>query len=152
MSVTKEMIRAPLTDAQIEAITYEEYAKRQGSEPDFDCILKVVKRAWTDQLARNVNGITRGEFESHLRVCYQHDNVRAHVNASEGFRLTDEQKREVTERVDLNYPIALHCLGCESWDSGAAEVNFIQGCPGCRERMAQANGVATPVPVHTPAK
>jgi hypothetical protein len=34
MSVTKEMIRAPLTDAQIEAITYEEYAKRQGSEPD----------------------------------------------------------------------------------------------------------------------
>lgn len=33
-----------LTDDQIEAITYEEYAKRQGSESDFDCILKVVKR------------------------------------------------------------------------------------------------------------
>lgn len=32
------------TDAQIEAITYDEYAKRQGHESDFDCILKVVKR------------------------------------------------------------------------------------------------------------
>jgi hypothetical protein len=34
-----------LTEEEIERITCEEYAKRQGHESDFDCILKVCKRA-----------------------------------------------------------------------------------------------------------
>ena len=134
-----------LTHTQIEAITCEEYAKRQGNESDFDCILKVVKRCLgVNSEPRNVEGMTRDEFEAHLRVCYQHDNVRAHINAPD-FRLTEDQERAISERVELNYPKVIECPGCMAWDSGLAEVNFVQGCEGCRARMRKANGVyATP--------
>lgn len=94
-----------------------------------------------------VNGMTRDEFESHLRVCYQHDNVRAHVNASEGFKLTEEQERAVSERAELNYPAAISCPGCRAWKSGMSEVAFVQGCPGCAKNMRVANGLE--VAAHT---
>jgi hypothetical protein len=89
---------------------------------------------------RNVEGMTRAEFESHLRVCFQHDNVLAHVNASNGFRLTDEQEREVTKRADLNYPSVARCPGCAAFDSNASEVHFVHGCEGCKVRMQKVAG------------
>ncbi|MDN7165564.1 hypothetical protein M0D66_19015 [Paraburkholderia sp. SECH2] len=51
-------------------------------------------------------GMTRAEFESHQRVCYQHDNVRVRERGGDAplHGLTAEQEREIAERVELNYP------------------------------------------------
>lgn len=95
---------------------------------------------------RNVEGMTRAEFEHSLRIGYQHDNVRRHVNASEHFKLTDAQQRDIAERVELNYPTIKACPGCHAFDSGMAEVAFVQGCEGCMKRMRIANGIDTPEP------
>jgi hypothetical protein len=105
-----------------------------------DPVIALIGSARDDE-PRNVEGMTRAEFESHLRVCYQHDNVRAHVNASEGFRLMEQQERDVSARAELNYPIAIRCPGCDAWNSGMAEVHFVQGCPGCAKNMRVANGL-----------
>lgn len=106
---------------------------------------------------RNVEGMTRAEFASHLRVCFQHDNVRARERGRDAplHSLTTDQEREIAERVELSYPASAYnyppkaCLGCTAWDSGASEVHFIQGCEGCRTRMAQANGTAAPQSAQT---
>jgi hypothetical protein len=66
--------------------------------------------------------MTRAEFEAHLRVCFQHDNVRArergHDAPANG--LTADQEREIAERVERNYPTPTQCPGCAAWDSGMA--------------------------------
>jgi hypothetical protein len=93
-------------------------------------------------VARNVDGKTRAEFEAYLRVCFQHDNVRAKergLTANE--RTLADQEKEIKERVQRNYPD--ECPGCHAWDSGLSEVNFVQGCPGCAKRMRIANGHGT---------
>ncbi|WP_175786381.1 hypothetical protein [Burkholderia cenocepacia] len=99
--------------------------------------------------ARNVEGMTRDEFEHRLRIGFQHDNVRAHVNAPD-FGLTADQEREIAERVALNYPTQTDCPGCTAFDSGASEVHFIQGCDGCKARMQKVAGFG-PL-VETPAQ
>lgn len=96
-----------------------------------------------DQELRNVDGLTREEFEHRLRVGYQHDNVRARERGRDAPLncLTAEQEREIMERIELNYPTPKVCPGCHAWDLGMAEVNFIQDCAGCAERMRKAAGV-----------
>lgn len=106
---------------------------------------------------RNVEGMTRAEFEAQLRVGYQHDNVRARGRGHDAplNGLTADQQQEIAERVELSYPASAYnyppkaCPGCTAWDSGASEVHFIQGCEGCRARMAQANGTAAPQSAQT---
>lgn len=59
---------------------------------------------------RNVDGMTRAEFEQHLRVCLQHDNVRSRERGRNAplDGLTAEQEREIAERVELNYPASAY--------------------------------------------
>jgi hypothetical protein len=89
-----------------------------------------------------VDGMTRAEFEHHLRVCFQHDNVRA---KERGLTVNDrtlaDQEVEIKARVKLNYPD--ECPGCTAWNSGMAEVAFVQGCDGCAKNMRTANGLDT---------
>jgi hypothetical protein len=93
--------------------------------------------------SRNVEGLTRAEFEKELRIGYQHANVRARERGRNApiNGLTVDQEREIAERVELNYPTAAQCPGCRAFDSGMAEVNFVQGCEGCAQRMRKANGI-----------
>ncbi|NYH21431.1 hypothetical protein [Paraburkholderia bryophila] len=58
--------------------------------------------------ARNVEGLTRAEFESRLRIGYQHDNIRSRERGRDApiNGLTAEQEREIAERVELNYPVS----------------------------------------------
>lgn len=100
---------------------------------------------------RNVEGMTRAEFEHHLRICFQYGNVRSQERGGgpkwDGpIGITPEQEREIAERVERSYPsdaydyTAKVCPGCTAFDSGASEVEFVQGCEGCKARMQKIAG------------
>ncbi|WP_027798291.1 hypothetical protein [Paraburkholderia dilworthii] len=143
--------QAKLSEVQIEAVTYDEYAKRQDGESDLDCILKVVKRCMGfSNEPRNVEGLTRAEFEHQLRVGLQHDNVRRKERGIPEMTV-EAMEAEITERVELNYPTPKRCPGCAAFDNPeTAEVDFVQGCEGCKARMQKIAGfgplAATPLP------
>ncbi|HEX7892555.1 MAG TPA: hypothetical protein VF447_00095 [Terriglobales bacterium] len=103
---------------------------------------------------RNVEGMTRAEFQDHLRVCLQHDNVRRHERGIPQMT-QDEMDSEIRERVERSYPSSAYdysprCPGCAAFDSDASEVHFVQGCEGCKARMQKIAGfgplTADPLP------
>lgn len=97
---------------------------------------------------RNVEGMTRAEFEQNLRICFQHDNVRARERGRDApiNGLTTDQEREIAERVERSYPASAYdyaakvCPGCTAFDNGASEVEFAQDCEGCKARMQKVAG------------
>ncbi|WCM21432.1 hypothetical protein NDK50_08270 [Paraburkholderia bryophila] len=94
---------------------------------------------------RNVEGMTRAEFERHLRLVLQHDNVRRKERGIPEMT-ADAMKAEIAERVERNYPAsafdyaAKACPGCSAFDGDLLEVEFVQGCEGCEARMQKIAG------------
>lgn len=94
---------------------------------------------------RNVEGMTRAEFETRIRQEHAYDNV---IAKERGITSMTQEKidADVRERVELNYPsdafdyAAKNCTGCTAFDNDAMEVHFVQGCAGCVARMQKVAG------------